>query len=393
MTARRQLIPGLAMLGLLLTAAAPVQGRTWNVEKDGSGDFTVIQAAVDAASSGDVIEIGVGRFDEFQTVQGGTHWFDVHILVPDGMSLSFVGAGRNQTTIGPEDAESHSNSTYGFGGIDGVRLSVHGLGIENCSQYSIGITSGSLEVVDCRFYYGSEFTTDTEAINGGFTEGASIVNCYFEGFYQAVATINSPGGVTISNCQFVNCLAGLYSWTPSSSNVNLNDCYFECGAVGFGFLGGAGGRVERCVLRNCIMSLADSGEAEVYDCEVTRDDGGNALYLTNNDPVTLANNLFQSNGTVVILASYGLGTFQDNHFLRTGDGLWIETRSHSSFHDHEVDLSGNWWGTTDVDEIAAGIWDCADFNTAYNCVTFEPIADGPVAVEAHSWTGVKELFR
>ena len=40
---------------LVLAVASSAHGRTWHVEKDGSGDFTVIQDAVDAAADGDVI--------------------------------------------------------------------------------------------------------------------------------------------------------------------------------------------------------------------------------------------------------------------------------------------------------------------------------------------------
>ena len=49
------------VVAVLLGLALPVAARTWRVEKDGSGDFTVIQDAVDAAAAGDTIRIGPGR--------------------------------------------------------------------------------------------------------------------------------------------------------------------------------------------------------------------------------------------------------------------------------------------------------------------------------------------
>jgi len=393
MTARTRLIPGLAMLGLLLMSVAPANGRTWSVEKDGSGDFTVIQDAVDAASSGDVIEIGAGRFDDFQTRPGGTNLYDIHVLIPENMELTFIGSGPDLTIVGPENAESLSNKSEGFWGDSQISLTIRGLSVENCSQFSIGFPSGSLDVADCRFYFGSDYTLDTQAIYGGFTEGARIDNCTFDGFSQGIVTINSPAGVTVSDCQFVDSNTGIYSWTSNSLNVNISDCVFDCTNTGLVYLGGAGGIAERCILNNCLMALEDCGEVEIYDCEVIRNDDWFALELTNNEPVTLVGNVFQSNGPVIKLASYGLGTFRDNHFLRTGDEYWIQTSTHSSFHDHIIDFSGNWWGTNDVEEIAEGIWDCEDFDTAYNCVVFEPIADGPVSVETHSWSSVKSLFR
>ena len=57
----------------------------------------------------------------------------------------------------------------------------------------------------------------------------------------------------------------------------------------------------------------------------------------------------------------------------------------------DLDLSGNYWGTTDIEEIAEGIYDCEDSDDTYHCVIFEPLAD-IVAVELRTWSAVKELF-
>ncbi|MFH2054054.1 MAG: hypothetical protein ABIK96_16485, partial [bacterium] len=44
--------------------AAPASARTLCVERDGSGNFTEIQPAIDAAASGDTILIGPGEYLE-----------------------------------------------------------------------------------------------------------------------------------------------------------------------------------------------------------------------------------------------------------------------------------------------------------------------------------------
>jgi len=46
----------------IVLGAEATHGRTWYVERDGSGDFWNIQNAVDIAEDGDVIEIGPGLF-------------------------------------------------------------------------------------------------------------------------------------------------------------------------------------------------------------------------------------------------------------------------------------------------------------------------------------------
>jgi hypothetical protein len=111
--------------------------------------------------------------------------------------------------------------------------------------------------------------------------------------------------------------------------------------------------------------------------------------------VTIAGNIFQTDGIVVRCLSgrqNGSATIRDNHFLRTGDDFWIYCPSTPGDVGIPVDFSENYWGTTDIDEIAAGIWDCQDADDAWNCVTFLPLADDPVRVEPQSWSSVKSLF-
>lgn len=378
----------LSVLLIASLAAPPVSGSTWRVAKDGTGDFEVIQDAVDVASSGDTIEIGPGRYDEYQT----RYTFDLHVLIPDGMELTFIGAGSDQTFIGPEASGGHQYLTSGFWGDNQIRLTIRDLSVENCDQYSIGFPTGSLDVEDCRFYFDDVYSLDTIAIDGGFSEGATIRNCRFEGLYRGVATVESPGGVLIENCEFVDCIGGTYAWTTQSSNIRIVDSDFIDTNRGVGFLTGSGGEVLRCRLNDARIVLENSGEVSVTECVVTRDDGNVALYLHNILPVTLINNVFSSNGHVIECRSPGQGTFRDNHILRTGSGYAIKCLERATPYP-DIDFSGNWWGTTDLEEIAAGIWDRNDDDGVAHYVIFEPIADGPVPVEVRTLSEVKELFR
>ena len=54
---------------VLLTAISPAWAVTFTVEKDGSGDFTIIQDAVDAAAPGDTIIIRDGIYRENVTIR------------------------------------------------------------------------------------------------------------------------------------------------------------------------------------------------------------------------------------------------------------------------------------------------------------------------------------
>ena len=380
-----------ALLVLLIGALVPglVAARTWHVAQDGSGDFTVIQDAVDAAEDGDVIEIGPGRYTDYQTI-GDTILFDVHVLIPDGMSLTFNGAGSNATIIGSEDPEIYENHAYGIRGHYDVGVIARNLGIENCSQYGISVISGSIDAAGCRLYYGGQSIYETTGIAGGFSEGAVIRDCEFVGTRRGVKTIDSSGGVRIEQCYF-RCSLGVYAWTDDSSAVQIYDCDFECYLGGIGFLDGSGGTVESCRFWNCVLELTNTGEVIVTNCSVMRDDGGRALHLSNNEPVTITDCVFESNGPVFWVGSYGLGIIRSNHFLQTGDDYWVYCPPHISFQ-QDIDLSGNWWGTTDTDELDEGIYDCNDNPNSYHCVIYEPLADGPVATELRSWSSIKGLF-
>ena len=60
-----------------------------------------------------------------------------------------------------------------------------------------------------------------------------------------------------------------------------------------------------------------------------------------------------------------------------------------------LDFTLNWWGTTDADEIAEWIWDGHDDSSGNLLIYIDyiPFLGGPVRVEQHSLSAVKELFR
>ncbi|MEM7200562.1 MAG: hypothetical protein AAF628_09875 [Planctomycetota bacterium] len=88
---------GLRFLSLLVvTAASALPAQTvWTVDDDGGADFTLIQPAVDAASSGDVILVRAGIYNEFTLAGKG-----VAILADqDADVFVFAMAGSIKTTV------------------------------------------------------------------------------------------------------------------------------------------------------------------------------------------------------------------------------------------------------------------------------------------------------
>jgi hypothetical protein len=64
------------------------------------------------------------------------------------------------------------------------------------------------------------------------------------------------------------------------------------------------------------------------------------------------------------------------------------------FNDQFVvqEMSDNYWGTTDLDQIAEWIWDSRDNAALQSTVEFLPIEEDSVPVETRSWSDVKGFW-
>jgi len=68
----------------------------------------------------------------------------------------------------------------------------------------------------------------------------------------------------------------------------------------------------------------------------------------------------------------------------------------AGFVDPEVqilDLSNNYWGTTDTGLIDDWIWDGNDDPEVHAFVDYEPFAGQPIPTEQRTWGEVKNLYR
>jgi len=89
---RTILSAGVLAVLLVLACAGTAAGATWVVDDDGGADFVSIQAAVDAASAGDTIE-----------VRGGTYVENVDV----DKRLTLIGDGADVVTVQAADAGDH----------------------------------------------------------------------------------------------------------------------------------------------------------------------------------------------------------------------------------------------------------------------------------------------
>jgi len=83
-----------------------------------------------------------------------------------------------------------------------------------------------------------------------------------------------------------------------------------------------------------------------------------------------------------------------NHIIK-GENYAVEIHGCNGPDGTTLDMTENWWGTTDPDSIAAWIYDGHDQQWPHlECyVDFEPFLDGPVPADETSLGGLKARYR
>lgn len=378
-------------------SAGVVEARTWFVERDGSGDFAVIQDAVNAATSGDSIRIGPGRFNEGTLVRvpGWTEIVRILVTVED---LTLIGAGSDQTIIGQE--QDWDLSQGGHRGIQTAtywgtrRLVVENMRFENMTYAINDDDIAEMYIRNCAFS-GNRYSVGD---SGGVLE---IENSHFlsvkrDGLHIAAWAHDR---LRVTGCSFQHIPDGLWAQESVSimgvQNAKFVDCNFRGGAGGFSAASGS-----RSVLRNCYFDGQSAlGISSLLGCSlVVRDCGlknqGLAFDLASDwelNRVSISN----ARGASLRIVGSGLGSAHDCFFDKgaryvIGDPYGSDKGGSSDVH---YDMRNNWWGTDNPDSIRAWIYD-ADDNPEYDYVIdWEPYTGQPVGEEKKSLGGVKAMFR
>ncbi len=192
---RRWVLSFLLFLSLTTTAYA----RTWHVESDGSGDFTEIQDALDAASSGDSVLVGPGRYGTFRparSVADGTPFQTIVWMTKPGIDL--IGSGVGVSFIGPATLVSEldglrttglyldppAEGTISGFTFDNVQFPVnirYRCVLEDCAIVSNGRSFGVVLISgEDVLVRRCTFTDEDGILTGGLVHRAVIEDCTFE---------------------------------------------------------------------------------------------------------------------------------------------------------------------------------------------------------------------
>jgi hypothetical protein len=391
----------LVLLVACMCLAIPAIGATWHVAKDGSGDFSVIQDAVNAAASGDTIRIGPGRYDDKHLI-GNPPWQQFARIHVVQQQLTIVGAGQDRTVIGPAQAwtavQGDDSGAYVSGYYGAAVVRIEELRFENTSKGVASVNGiDSLLVARCSFSghrRGVDASAAYSEIGGCRFEGAASTSYSHLGSFSADVlrvdgctfildlqppvpqqhmTIQSTADAEVSNCTFLNGTAGIV--VTVGANALIRECRFDGQSQGGVANGGRRIAIERCQFTRQRSALDQYGTQAIWAVD----------------------NIHVSDVTLATLEYSALfGGHIRNSTLARGEryvvcGITPEKRADTT--PATLDMTNNWWGTSDPDSIQAWIYDGNDRPEDPYFIQWDPFLPGPLPVQKKSLGGVKALFR
>lgn len=374
---------------LVVFGHSVADARVWRVERDGSGDFSTIQSAVDASATGDTIMIGPGRYDDHHIIQQGVDIWDVVVEVGSAVNaLTLLGSDIDSTIIGPSWPTEFANPGIGLAAPDVDSLVVRRVRFENLSHIGLCVNHAHVDVQDCSFYFPFEQAPGAcYAIWGGFEHGADIRDCSFELVYRGVFCVRYSRDVWVRNCDFLNCHGTAVYAFGDVGDIHVLDSDFR-GTLPFANVGVAAyylGLVEvrRCSfdhLTNKCIFLKGVTNTECYDnVMVFSWPSATGLYFN-----LWEGNTFEGSGNVIDAGSgfgifiYSRGLtldFHGNQVLRAGNAYYVYAPYDDGITPFHVPMGDNFWGTTDTNIIDQWIYDGNDMAEGGIVIDYLPLGE------------------
>ena len=256
------------VLILVITCVSVAHSATLTVRRDGSGDFTTIQPALDAATPGDTIDIGPGEYTEFQAIRPPLWSWDIEIYAYITVdNLTIVGAGVDQTLIGPltpqYDLDHFSPICMHAGTVED--LLVRNLTVRNCYRGIYG-PSESLALSDCR-------VEQTKVGIDVRSDSFQAERCTLTGVGSTPTGIQHDADCSYSyirDCAFI----GSSLHYSGVENFVARNCTFDGGNGGIG-VGASDGLIDGCEIACFVYGISVS-YGSMCEIRQTRITGGTA---------------------------------------------------------------------------------------------------------------------
>jgi len=326
-----------ATLMFLVLVSLPIHAATWHVAKDGSGDFTVIQDAVDAASPGDTIHIHAGRYEEmvenFDMWGDGSYFANPHVAVTKD-DLTFIGDGADVTLIGPEFRPADPPSLYS--GFCTTHAYASGTVIRDLAVESVNI--GLMVASSTAEISGYRATAMVEGIWVATTGSCIIDDCVFTDCGDGVVSYSYARNVTVRNSQFADC--GTAYVSLGTDEVLIEDCTATDMRSGFRIQQGSSATLRRVALHSYAatgIGVSSGANVEIYDCSIL---GGIAGINSMGESLWCeGTRVAGQSATVVSINSAGETVFRDCELINGG---WLTVYClYNGSGDCHVDMKNN----------------------------------------------------
>lgn len=211
------------LLGLLGVANA--SAATWTVDPSGGGDFTTIQAAIDAATDGDEILVYPGSYTGLIEPNGR----EIHLRSSDGPESTILD-GSGSTTV------------LQFSSLDGPNTVVEGFTLVNPGARGIVSVDASPVLIDLVLegLGGSELDGGAMSIQGGSPSLEAVQFLGNEGFVGGALSVRQST-VQLTDCVFEDNQAEYggavwgqdVMWLDTGGQYNFNLADYRGGAIHF----------------------------------------------------------------------------------------------------------------------------------------------------------------
>ena len=382
----------LAIWGALLLAAATTtaDARTWYVRKDGTGDYTVIQDAVDHAAAGDTVRIGPGRYEEkrpytsYPSGKNAAWTFDVYVAVTVS-SLTIIGSGAGQTIIGPPSRiwvdPAEPKVICALSRV--TSLVVEDLSMENVYNGAYRSEGGTLAIRRC----------STLGCHAGVVtwsdQGTTVEDCNFQDIDYGVLSWSPSHSLLIAQCSFMNCGAMI----DGTTGAVLSDCTISGGPVCCQYANASTGTIANCTFTNATnvaVVVTTGSTVELNDSQLLC--GKVNLKVKSWSHVAGSGNELSGGETASLDVWTSTTVTMHNSHILHGTGPSVNLYNYPNEPAMVLDLTGNYWGTPDPNQVAEWIWDGNDDPSIKAFVQYLPMSGGPIATETKSWGEVKTLY-
>jgi len=378
-------------------------------------DYTTIQGAINASSTGDTIFVAAGNYENIQLVPGPNGRTNITLISLNGPESTIIDgsgstgsvvtiAGGFEATLDGFTITNGTTSENGGGILIGADASVT---INNCiisnneASYGGGISCGqssALEITNSIIQNNSA-TGGTADDNGGGIHGAPystliITNCNIRNNTSnrngAGIAINSADAATITNCTFSNNMADVDGGAMSlinSAATTITDSTFSNNTVanngGAITFSGSSPTISNSTFNyngadasGGAISFHDNSEPTITNCSFSGNEAavnGGAMSFINSAATTITDSTFSNNtvanngGAITFSGSsptISNSTFSDNEAASNGGAITsgnnsFPTISNSTFNNNTAALSG---GAISLLDSAPKITNCSFSN-------------------------------